>query len=45
MISPLFVIPFMDKCIGNIGVGRYHVETLPYADDVAAAVDSTTDLH
>ena len=42
VISPLLFILFMDKCMRNIGVGRYHEETLAYADHVAVVADSIT---
>ena len=44
VISPLLFILFMDKCMRNTGVGRFHEETLAYADDVAVIADSITDL-
>ena len=28
VISPLLLILFVDKCMRNIGVGRYHEETM-----------------
>ena len=37
VISHLLFILFMDKCMRNIGLGRYHEETLAYADDVASS--------
>ena len=40
--SPLLFILVMDKCMRNIGVGRYHEETLAYADHVAVVADSIT---
>ena len=44
VISLLLFILCMDKCMRNIGVGRYYEETLAYADDVALVADSITDL-
>ena len=44
VISPLLFILFMDKCMRDIGVERFHEETLATADDVAVVADSITDL-
>ena len=43
-LSEVLFILFMDKCMRNIGVGRFQEETLAYADDVAVVADSIIDL-